>query len=167
MVARREFKTFRRGRRKSEPDWQYKRARRSRILRARFLHETETPCRSRGDRIDRGGAAKVARDIPERVEIVGIAASSKARELAAQANELRPGAVASLTRRNSSELRTNLNYKPEIFRAKRGCARSRQKWQRHGANCHSRHGWIASALALKPERSRGGEQEILVMVARL
>jgi len=31
-------------------------------------------------------AAKVARDIPERVEIVGIAANSKARELAAQAN---------------------------------------------------------------------------------
>src|SRR5207249_11987910 len=38
-------------------------------------------------------AAKVARDIPERVEIVGIAANSKARELAAQANELRPAAV--------------------------------------------------------------------------
>ena len=35
-------------------------------------------------------AAKVARDIPERVEIVGIAAKSKSRELAAQANALRP-----------------------------------------------------------------------------
>ena len=60
-------------------------------------------------------AAKVARDIPERVEIVGIAANSKARELAAQANELRPGAVCVVDETKLDELRTNLNYKPEIF----------------------------------------------------
>ena len=60
-------------------------------------------------------AAKVARDIPERVEIVGIAANSKARELAAQANELRPGAVCIVDETRLDELRTNLNYKPEIF----------------------------------------------------
>ena len=60
-------------------------------------------------------AAKVARDIPERVEIVGIAANSKARELAAQANELRPGAVCIVDEAKFDELRTNLNYKPQIF----------------------------------------------------
>jgi len=60
-------------------------------------------------------AAKVARDISERVEIVGIAANSKARELAAQANELRPGAVCIVDETKLDELRTNLNYKPEIF----------------------------------------------------
>jgi 1-deoxy-D-xylulose-5-phosphate reductoisomerase len=60
-------------------------------------------------------AAKVARDIPERVEIVGIAANSKARELAAHANELRPGAVCIVDETKLDELRTNLNYKPEIF----------------------------------------------------
>ena len=60
-------------------------------------------------------AAKVARDIPERVEIVGIAANSKARELAAQANELRPGAVCIVDETKLDELRTNLKYKPQIF----------------------------------------------------
>src|SRR5437763_12607384 len=60
-------------------------------------------------------AAKVARDIPERGEIVGIAANSKARELAAQANELRPGAVCIVDEAKLNELRTNLNYKPQIF----------------------------------------------------
>jgi 1-deoxy-D-xylulose-5-phosphate reductoisomerase len=60
-------------------------------------------------------AAKVARDIPERVEIVGVAANSKARELAAQANELRPGAVCIVDEAKLDELRANLNYKPQIF----------------------------------------------------
>src|SRR5207248_8649407 len=60
-------------------------------------------------------AAKVARDIPERVEIVGIAANSKARELAVQANELRPGAVCIVDEAKLDELRTNLNYNPQIF----------------------------------------------------
>src|SRR2546421_7208452 len=60
-------------------------------------------------------AAKVARDIPERVEIVGIAANSKARELAVEANELRPGAVCIVDEAKLDELRTNLSYKPQIF----------------------------------------------------
>src|SRR6478672_7519645 len=65
-------------------------------------------------------AAKVARDIPERVEIVGIAANSKARELAAQANELRPAAVCIVDETKLSELRANLKYKPEIFAGETG-----------------------------------------------
>ena len=65
-------------------------------------------------------AAKVARDIPERVEIVGITANSKARELAAQANELRPAAVCIVDETKLSELRANLNYEPEIFAGETG-----------------------------------------------
>ena len=60
-------------------------------------------------------AAKVARDIPERIEIVGVAAHSKARELAAQANELRPAAVCLVDENKLDELRANLEYQPEIF----------------------------------------------------
>src|SRR6476660_2529804 len=65
-------------------------------------------------------AAKVARDIPERVEIVGIAANSRARELAAQANELRPAAVCIVDETKLSELRANLKYEPEIFAGETG-----------------------------------------------
>src|SRR6266567_3084984 len=65
-------------------------------------------------------AAKVARDIPERVEIVGIAANSKARELAAQANELRPPAVCIVDETKVSELRKNLSYQPQIFSGETG-----------------------------------------------
>ena len=65
-------------------------------------------------------AAKVARDIPERVEIVGVAANSKARELAAQANELRPPAVCIVDETKVSELRENLNYQPQIFSGETG-----------------------------------------------
>ena len=65
-------------------------------------------------------AAKVARDIPERVEIVGIAANSKARELAAQANELRPAAICIVDETKLSELRANLKYQPEIFSGETG-----------------------------------------------
>src|SRR6266513_2332135 len=65
-------------------------------------------------------AARVARDIPERVEIVGIAANSKARELAAQANELRPPAVCIVDETKVSELRKNLSYQPQIFSGETG-----------------------------------------------
>src|SRR5436190_990095 len=65
-------------------------------------------------------AAKVARDIPERVEIVGVAANSKARELAAQANELRPPAVCIVDEAKLSEMRANLNYQPQIFSGETG-----------------------------------------------
>jgi 1-deoxy-D-xylulose-5-phosphate reductoisomerase len=65
-------------------------------------------------------AAKVACDIPERVEIVGIAANSRARELAAQANELRPGAVCIVDETKLDELRAHLNYKPQILSGETG-----------------------------------------------
>ncbi len=65
-------------------------------------------------------AAKVARDIPERVEIVGIAANSKARELATQANELRPGAVCIVDETKLDELRAHLHYKPQILSGETG-----------------------------------------------
>ena len=50
-------------------------------------------------------AAKVARDIPDRMEIVGIAANSNAQKLAAQANELRPGALCLVDEAKLDELR--------------------------------------------------------------
>ena len=65
-------------------------------------------------------AAKVARDIPDRMEIVGIAANSNAQKLAAQANELRPGAVCLVDEAKLDELRRNLNYQPQIFAGERG-----------------------------------------------
>ena len=65
-------------------------------------------------------AAKVARDIPERMEIVGIAANSKARELAIQANELQPPAVCIVDQTRLDDLRANLNYKPQIFVGEKG-----------------------------------------------
>jgi 1-deoxy-D-xylulose-5-phosphate reductoisomerase len=65
-------------------------------------------------------AAKVARDIPERMEIVGIAANTKARELAAQANELRPQTVCIVDETKLAELREHLNYKPQILSGERG-----------------------------------------------
>ncbi|MDQ6807937.1 MAG: 1-deoxy-D-xylulose-5-phosphate reductoisomerase [Verrucomicrobiota bacterium] len=60
-------------------------------------------------------AAKVARDIPDRMEIVGIAANTNARQLAEQANELRPAAVCIADESKAAELRAALNYKPRIF----------------------------------------------------
>src|SRR5437588_1458185 len=65
-------------------------------------------------------AAKVARDIPERIQIVGIAANSNAQKLAAQANELHPGAVCLVDEAKLDELRRNLNYRPQIFAGERG-----------------------------------------------
>ena len=60
-------------------------------------------------------AAKVARDIPDRVQIVGIAANTNAAKLAAQANELRPEAVCIVDETKLRELRAALAYKPELF----------------------------------------------------
>jgi 1-deoxy-D-xylulose-5-phosphate reductoisomerase len=65
-------------------------------------------------------AAKVARDIPERVEIVGMAAKAKARELAAQANALRPAAVCIVDETKLEELRGYLKYRPQIFSGETG-----------------------------------------------
>ncbi|HEX8280748.1 MAG TPA: 1-deoxy-D-xylulose-5-phosphate reductoisomerase [Chthoniobacterales bacterium] len=60
-------------------------------------------------------AQKVARDIPERMEIVGLAANSSAGKLAQQANELRPEAVCIVDESKADELRAALTYKPRIF----------------------------------------------------
>src|SRR5438270_476519 len=65
-------------------------------------------------------ATKVARDIHERMEIVGIADNSNAQKLATQANELRPGAVCLVDEAKLDELRGNLNYQPRIFAGERG-----------------------------------------------
>ena len=60
-------------------------------------------------------ALKVARDIPERMEIVGLAAKSNARKLAAQANLVRPEAVCLVDETKLEELRAALDYKPVDF----------------------------------------------------
>ena len=60
-------------------------------------------------------ALKVARDIPDRMEIVGLAANSSAAKLAQQANELRPEAICIVDETKLGELRAGLNYAPEIF----------------------------------------------------
>jgi 1-deoxy-D-xylulose-5-phosphate reductoisomerase len=65
-------------------------------------------------------ALKVARDIPERMEIAGLAANSNARKLAAQANAVRPKAVCLVDESKVSELRGLLEYEPEIFSGERG-----------------------------------------------
>src|SRR4051794_41085512 len=65
-------------------------------------------------------AQKVARDIPERMEIVGLAANTNAAKLAAQANELRPAAVCLVDETKLDELRARLNYAPEIFAGETG-----------------------------------------------
>ena len=65
-------------------------------------------------------AQKVARDIPERVEIVGLAANTNAAKLAAQANELRPEAVCVVDEAKTAELRRLLGYQPRILTGESG-----------------------------------------------
>ena len=65
-------------------------------------------------------ALKVAHDIPERMEIVGLAANSNARKLAAQANAVRPKAVCLVDESKVSELRGLLEYEPQIFSGESG-----------------------------------------------
>src|SRR6476659_6857384 len=60
-------------------------------------------------------ALKVAHDIPERMEIVGLAAKRNARKLAEQANRVRPKAVCLVDESKIDELRGALEYEPEIF----------------------------------------------------
>jgi 1-deoxy-D-xylulose-5-phosphate reductoisomerase len=64
--------------------------------------------------------AKVARDIPERMEIVGVAAHSNADGLAEQANEFRPAAVCLVDETKLPDLRAGLNYTPKVFIGERG-----------------------------------------------
>src|SRR6476660_2996443 len=60
-------------------------------------------------------ALKVARDIPERMEIVGLAANSNAEKLAAAANETRAQFVCLVDETKSDTLRKALDYQPRIF----------------------------------------------------
>ncbi len=60
-------------------------------------------------------ALKVARDIPERMEIVGLAAKSNAPKLAAAANEVRPESVCVFDETQIAVLRKALNYEPRIL----------------------------------------------------
>src|SRR5207249_4530688 len=65
-------------------------------------------------------ALKVARDIPERMEIVGLAANSNAQKLAEAANEIRPESVCLVDETNIDILRKALNYQPRIFASEEG-----------------------------------------------
>jgi 1-deoxy-D-xylulose-5-phosphate reductoisomerase len=65
-------------------------------------------------------ALKVARDIPERMEIVGLAAKSNAQKLAAAANEVRPESVCLVDETQIDVLRKTLNYEPRIFSGEAG-----------------------------------------------
>jgi 1-deoxy-D-xylulose-5-phosphate reductoisomerase len=65
-------------------------------------------------------ALKVAHDIPERMEIVGLAANSNARKLSAQANAIRPKAVCLVDESKVGELRGLLEYEPQIFLGEKG-----------------------------------------------
>src|SRR4029078_2116081 len=65
-------------------------------------------------------ALTVARDIPERMEIVGLAAKSNAEKLAAAANEVRPEAVCLVDETQLDFLRKALDYEPRIFSGEAG-----------------------------------------------
>jgi 1-deoxy-D-xylulose-5-phosphate reductoisomerase len=65
-------------------------------------------------------ALTVARDIPERMEIVGLAAKSNAQKLAAAANEVRPESVCLVEETQLDLLRKTLDYKPRIFSGEAG-----------------------------------------------
>jgi 1-deoxy-D-xylulose-5-phosphate reductoisomerase len=65
-------------------------------------------------------AIKVSRDISERMEIVGLAARSNARKLAAQANLVRPEAVCLVEESRIAELRQALEYEPVVLAGESG-----------------------------------------------
>src|SRR5216117_3290700 len=65
-------------------------------------------------------ALNVACDIPERMEIVGLAAKRNAQKLAAAANEVRPEAVCLVDETQLDVLRRALDYQPRIFSGEAG-----------------------------------------------
>jgi 1-deoxy-D-xylulose-5-phosphate reductoisomerase len=65
-------------------------------------------------------ALKVARDIPERMEVVGLAANNNAEKLAAAANRFRPDAVCLVNERKLDVLQRRLDYKPRILSGNAG-----------------------------------------------
>jgi 1-deoxy-D-xylulose-5-phosphate reductoisomerase len=60
-------------------------------------------------------ALKVAHDIPERMEIVGLAANSNAEKLATAANKTRARAICLVDERKVDILRAKLDYQPKIL----------------------------------------------------
>jgi 1-deoxy-D-xylulose-5-phosphate reductoisomerase len=60
-------------------------------------------------------AIKVAEAIPDRMQIVGMAANRNAAKLAESANRLKPAAVCITDESAVDELRMRLNYQPKIF----------------------------------------------------
>jgi 1-deoxy-D-xylulose-5-phosphate reductoisomerase len=58
---------------------------------------------------------QVAHDIPERMEIVGLAANSNAEKLVAAANKMRPEAICLVDETKIDILQRDLDYKPRIF----------------------------------------------------
>src|SRR5260370_39115116 len=60
-------------------------------------------------------ALKVARDIPERMEIVGLAANSNVEKLAATANQIRPESLCLVGEIKIENLRRGLDSMPRIF----------------------------------------------------
>lgn len=65
-------------------------------------------------------ALKVAQDIPERMEIVGLAANSNANKLAAAANKTHAPAICLADERKIDILRSKLEYEPKIFVGQNG-----------------------------------------------
>ena len=65
-------------------------------------------------------ALKVARDIPERMEIVGLAANSNVEKLAAAANETRAQSICLVDETKIDALQRALAYKPRIFAGQKG-----------------------------------------------
>jgi 1-deoxy-D-xylulose-5-phosphate reductoisomerase len=65
-------------------------------------------------------ALKVARDIPERMEIIGMAAKSNAEKLAAAANKVRPESICLVDQTKLDILERALEYKPRIFSGEAG-----------------------------------------------
>ena len=65
-------------------------------------------------------ALTVALDIPERMEIVGLAAKSNAQKLAAAANEVRPESICLVDETQLDVLRNALDYEPRIFSGEPG-----------------------------------------------
>src|SRR5262245_59959962 len=65
-------------------------------------------------------ALKVARDIPDRMEIVGLAAKSNAQKLAVAANEVRPESICLVDETQVDVLRRALDYKPRILSGEAG-----------------------------------------------
>ena len=65
-------------------------------------------------------AIKVATTMPDRMEIVGMAAHRSAQKLAEAANRLKPEALCLVDPGSLNELRAALTYRPEIFTGEEG-----------------------------------------------